>query len=123
VYDQGNGIAVDREQNVYVAGYFADTSGFNLPDNIVSNGASDIFIAKLDATGATLWVKSLGGIGDDAAFGIQLDSANNIYVTGYISEEVDFNPGGTPYTLTATYATDIFVAKFDSAGQVVWAKN
>lgn len=122
-YDQGNGIAVDRDQNVYVAGYFWDTSSFNLSNDIASNGASDIFIAKLDPTGATLWVKGLGGIGDDAAFGIQLDSANNIYVTGYISDEVDFNPGGTPYTLTSTYATDIFVAKFDSAGQVIWAKN
>src|SRR5690606_14846907 len=59
----------------------------------------------------------------DAAYGIKLDSLNNIYVTGFMSDEVDFNPGGTPYTLTAAYATDIFVAKFDSAGQVIWAKN
>jgi hypothetical protein len=122
-YDQGNAIAVDKDRNVYVAGYFNDTTSFNITADLVAKGSSDIFVAKLDWTGNTLWVKQFGGSGSDAAMALKLDTANNIYITGYISDTVDFNPGGTPYELIATTGSDIFVAKLDTAGSVVWAKS
>lgn len=125
-YDQGNAIAVDNDRNVYVAGYFNGTASFNTATDLVSNGGSDMFVAKLDWSGATQWVKQFGGTGSDAAVALKLDAQNNIYITGYFSDEVDFNPGGTtPYTLTAAAGggSDIFVAKLDNTGTVVWAKG
>lgn len=125
-YDQGNAIAVDNDRNVYVAGYFNGTASFNTATDLVSNGGSDMFVAKLDWSGATQWVKHFGGTGSDAAVALKLDAQNNIYITGYFSDEVDFNPGGTtPYTLTAAAGggSDIFVAKLDNTGTVVWAKG
>ena len=45
----------------------------------------DVFVAKLDGSGALLWNTFLGGAGTDSSHGsgIALDSAGNIFVAGY----------------------------------------
>lgn len=121
--DVGNAIAVDKDRNVYVAGSFSGTSNFNTSTDYTSNGGSDLFIAKLDWSGNTLWIKTIGGTGDDAALGLKIDSLNQLYITGYFADVTDFNPQGTAYELTAAGNTDIFVAKLDNTGNVLWARN
>ncbi|HQO87898.1 MAG TPA: T9SS type A sorting domain-containing protein, partial [Bacteroidia bacterium] len=44
-----------------------------------------------------------------------------IIVSGYFSGTADFDPGTTNYTLTSNGGNDIFLAKYDSAGNFVWA--
>jgi len=121
--DIGNAIAVDAERNVYVVGSFTDTATFNTSADFISNGGNDMYIAKLDWSGATLWVKHFGGTGNDAVMDVKLDTLNNIYITGQFGGTVDFNAGGTPMELVATASTDIFVAKLDPTGTALWAKG
>jgi len=77
----------------------------------------DIFIAKYSAQGGLLWVKDLGGSGDDIARGVAIDSADNIIVVGDFSTSVNFGGG----SLTSSGYTDVFVAKYSSSGAYVWA--
>jgi hypothetical protein len=121
------GIAVDKKGNVYVTGYFEGTADFD-PEptasyNMTSAGSLDIFICKLDASGTFVWARQMGGVTDDAAFALALDSKGNIYTTGGFSDIADFDPGVGTYTLTAGGFTSAFISKLDPSGNFLWAKN
>lgn len=117
--DKANAIASDSSGNTYVAGYFEGTAIFGAT-TLTGSGGQDIFVAKLDSGGNWLWATKAGGSSSDHAYGISVDNAANVYVTGSFSGTATF---GTA-TLTASGNTyDIFVAKLDSAGSWIWAKK
>ena len=114
----GNGIAVDDSGNSYVTGYFYDSATFS-STTLTNNGVYDIFITKLDSSGNWLWAKKAGGSSNDSGNGIAVDAIGNSYVTGYFDSNATF--GST--TLTSNGDYDIFIAKLDSNGNWLWAKN
>jgi hypothetical protein len=54
---------------------------------------------------------------------VATDSAGNVYVAGNYTGNPNFNPGGTPVTLTSAGQTDIFVAKYAPSGLLSWVKS
>jgi hypothetical protein len=122
----GFSIAVDSAGNVYTTGSFNGTADFDPGAgtfNLTSAGEQDIFVSKLDSAGNALWAKSMGGTSGDVGYGIALDSAGNVYTTGYFSGTTDFDPGVGTFNLTSVGLGDIFVSKLDSAGNALWAKS
>src|SRR5215510_10181602 len=67
--------------------------------------------SPLYASGDFLWAKSMGGLFSDIATNIATDSNGNIYMTGFFSDTVDFDPGVGVVNLTSTGQNDIFVSK------------
>ncbi|MCU0376144.1 MAG: hypothetical protein MUF24_12630 [Chitinophagaceae bacterium] len=65
------------------------------------------------------WAKAAGGNGDDLAAAIAVDASQNTYVTGYFVNNATF--GST--NLTNAGSRDIFIAKYNATGQVVWAQR
>lgn len=69
------------------------------------------------------WAKKIGGNGYDVCNSITTDEKGNIYATGeFSSSSVDFDPGPGVFNLSAS-GTNIFVSKFDSLGNFVWAQS
>src|SRR5207249_3246525 len=83
----GGAVVVDVSGNVYVTGSFRGTGTFG-GTNLVSNGGLDAYLAKYDVDGNLVWVRQIGGSGDDQGYAVALDSEGNIYVTGYFSGTV-----------------------------------
>ncbi len=53
-----------------------------------------------------------------------MDGSGHSYVTGSFRGSATFGPGETnETTLTSAGGIDIFVAKYDAAGALVWAKR
>jgi hypothetical protein len=76
--DAGNAVTVDAAGNVYTTGYFESTCDFDPGAgvvNLTSVGMEDAFIMKSDASGNLIWVKSVGGPGDDAGNTIAVDAS------------------------------------------------
>lgn len=122
----GNDITTDSVGNVYLVGYFSLTADLDPgadTANFTSNGGLDIYIQKLDVDGNLLWVKQIGGIYDDYGLKIATDNNGNVYITGYFSETVDFDPGPGTYNLTAKKDYDIHILKLDTNGNFLWAKQ
>ena len=72
------------------------------------------------------WAKRAGGTGNDWGYGIAKDSAGNSYVTGRFFGTATFGPGETNETTLTSgggFDSDIFVAKYDPTGMLVWAKH
>lgn len=116
--DAQGGIAVDAVGNVYASGHFTTSITFG-PTNLVSHGDVDAYLAKYDSNGNFIWVRQFGGASTDTAPNIALDHANDVYVSGYFTDEAMF--GNT--NLTAVGVGDIYVAKYDSTGAFVWVRQ
>ncbi len=125
-YDYPQSITADSNGNVYTVGFFEATADFDPgagSAELTSAGNYDIFVSKLDSNGNYVWAKKIGGTGLDIAMSIVADASNNIYVTGIFSGTVDFDPGAGTANLTSAGLRDIFVAKYDTNGNYIWAKR
>ena len=118
VLDMGFSKSVDSNGYSYVTGYFSDIVAFD-SFTLTSVGGYDIFIAKLDAEGNWLWVKSAGSSNYDYSHSISVDSSGNSYITGFFSDTATFGS----FTLTSVGGYDIFIAKLDLNGNWIWAKS
>jgi len=122
--DYANGITTDSHGNVYVTGEFdSDTIYFGV-STLINYGSGDVFLAKFDSSGNALWAKGAGGTNTDYGSGVATDTSGNVYITGtFISAVIEFdsikirNRGG------GCCAEDIFIAKYTSAGKLLWAKG
>ena len=119
--DVGNAIAVDAAGNSVVAGYFTGTAAFGT-NTLVSAGHTDIFLARYNAAGQVLWARRAGGPGYDVAQGVALDAGGNIYVTGAYEGVADFGTNSLTNTTLTSYS-DIVLARYDAAGNSVWARS
>jgi hypothetical protein len=78
--DEGLGIALDGNGNLYVTGHSEATWG--TPINTHS-GLQDIFVLKLNGSGAYQWHTFYGSANSDYGGAIAVDGSDNVYVTGY----------------------------------------
>lgn len=127
--EEGKSLEVDDYGNLFITGSFDFKVDFNPSPNglfeLTTQGDQDIFILKLNSNGNFIWVKQVGGIWDDIATSIQLDTKDNIFITGYFygngRTAVDFNPGPEIHNLISYGNYDIFILKLDSGGNFLWA--
>lgn len=114
-----SGVALDAAGDIVIAGYLSGTTDFGT-GLLTSAGKEDVFVAKFDALGASMWSKNFGGANkDQLCGGVTVDSAGGISVAAYFNGDIDF--GGV--TLTSAGANDLAVAKFDPSGTHLWSKS
>jgi len=111
-------IAKDYLDNIYITGYFKDTTNFG-DITLTAPGSSAPFIAKTDPSGNVLWAKQFGGTGLDIGHGITTDTFGNVYTTGIFTGTVSFDS----FTLNTSTKPTTFVVKQDTDGNVLWAKK
>ncbi len=117
--DRSERVSVDASDNVLVIGAFNGAGNFGM-GTLTSAGSRDVFMVKFAAeTGLPLLSQRIGGTGDDYGWGIRSDSSSSIYITGFMSDTVDFGGGD----LTSAGDTDVFVAKYNSSGAHVWSQR
>ncbi|MDB5284843.1 MAG: hypothetical protein JWO06_3918, partial [Bacteroidota bacterium] len=123
--DFGLAVACDGKGNVYNAGdYYGDSVAFgNFVMPGVRTASYGIFIAKYDSAGNVLWAKSaIGGRTNNLSIGLATDVNGDAYITGdYFSDSIKF--GSTTLFHAADGTDDIFIAKYDALGNVLWAKS
>jgi hypothetical protein len=174
-YDAGTDLAVDRLNNVYIAGSFQNTADFDpgpethkLTAVVGSRSRQDIFVVKLDKDRSFVWARRLGGAAEDEVAGMSIDGsanvyvvsaplprtggtffiaklnkhgrsiwkgrvlgnavaldlaadpAGNVYVTGAVNDEADFDLGPGNFTVSCADRTCAFVAKWNTDGELLW---
>ena len=122
-YVGANGITVDSQDNVLIAGNFAGTIDFDPSAGIselTSQSEDDVFIEKLDTNGNFIWVKQLAGNISDGAIDILADNQDNIYTLGYYRQNIDFDPSSNEYIGQSTNNRNAFVLKLDNNGNFQW---
>jgi len=117
-------IAVDGTGNVFLAGmYSSPTLSFDTI-TITNAGIENIFLAKYDPNGNALWAKSTGGSYHDWAYSVAMDNSGNIYLTGvFRSPTISFGSISLTNADNTGNTTDLFIAKYDTNGDVLWARR
>lgn len=117
--DETLGVASDASGNVYMTGYFSTSAEVN--GQMVSvNGLTDMFLSKVNASGNTVWSVSAGGPQSDRGLGVAVDNSGNVFVCGFFSGTANFGNGVS--LSAAGGGQDAFLAKYNSLGQVQWAR-
>ena len=129
-FDLGNAIAPDLNGNTYVTGLFQGSATFGSGGNqvvLAASGSGDIFIAKYDPDGALLWARRAGSGQTsgtiERGFDVAVDANGNAYVTGMFQGSATFGTGGSQVTLVSAGSEEIFLAKYDPAGTLLWARR
>jgi uncharacterized repeat protein (TIGR01451 family) len=126
--------AIDDSGDLYLIGDFQGTIDFDPgPDTaeVTAIGYKGFFIQKLNTDGELIWVKNIMDVKQFSEFkSIALGPSDDIYITGWFSDTLDFDPSPTVYNLiaddnifTPNNCPDILVLKLDSDGNFVWAIN
>ncbi|HXC06986.1 MAG TPA: hypothetical protein VNZ86_19640, partial [Bacteroidia bacterium] len=124
ITNMGMAVATDQQGNSYVSGYFR-ASTITFGTIVLTNpniGTAVMFIVKYDRNGNVIWATQEGGYttNDNICNALAIDSHKNLYMTGrfhgtkiFFGVDTLFNKGGA----------DIFIAKFDSLGNPLWARG
>jgi hypothetical protein len=122
--DAAYSIDLDSARHVYSMGVFTGTVDLDPGPNTYSIAATgnDAFIVKLDSNGNFMWGKSISGALSITIKGV-VDKTGNVYVTGVFQGILDLDPGLGVYTLSTSGNPEAYVAKLDSAGNFLWAKQ
>jgi gliding motility-associated-like protein len=114
-------VGVDHSGNVYITGDFVDTISFNAI-TLHAKSRNSIFLVKYDANGNVLWAKQTVQPTDwsyGEGISISIDASNHIYQTGNIIDTLSFGP----FTLKDSASQNVFLAKYDSNGNVMWVEQ
>lgn len=116
-------VAVDNEGNCYINGHFS--YDLQIDDMVVTwIGGTDVFVAKISGDGETIWAQALGSpnYSGDRAGDIAINGSGNIFVIGdYYADSHQSLYIGDTIIPDIQYAS--FVAQFNPAGDLVWAKR
>lgn len=114
------GSVTDDAGNLYVHGGYNGTLAWGTV-SLTTAASNETYLAKFDASGNCLWLKRAGGTSKAIAI-----SGNSIYITGYFSGTINFNTpsaAGSNELTNAAGGGDIFVAKFDTDGNIQWSRR
>jgi len=118
--DYGNGLDCDGS-SVYMTGSFFTSAVFD-SFTLTANGQADVFLAKINSNGTVVWAEKAGSTIADNGKGIAVSDDGSVFITGSFSGTATFY-GSPNVTLTTTGLTDVYTAKYDGNGDVLWAKK
>jgi len=124
----GRKIITDAAGDIYVAGYFYKTDIAFDTSALINNGGSspfDAFIVKYSSEGAVRWARHIAGTGNtqsDFITDLCLDPQGNILIAGNFNSRF-LTLAGTKFTNIYANNNDIFIAKMNKDGQMLWAKQ
>ncbi len=85
----------------------------------ITGTSRDFVFGKYDSSGSLVWVKNFGGTADDICYKLASSQNRIVYLTGNF-----FSPSLSIGSTTINAATGvIFVAKYDTAGNMLWVDN
>ncbi len=120
--NQGQGIGVDNQNNVYFCGYFSSDITFGTTTTLSCGGFDDCtFIAKIDPTGTTQWATQIGDANSADIYAIDMYTSTDgtSYLTGSMSAGT-VNVASDVLTAVNGDVGDLFIIEVDASGAPQW---
>lgn len=126
--DQARDIMISNG-NIILTGLFEANIDFDPSSggaNFTSTDDYDAYLAAYTTDGEYIWARAIAGLAANCpAEGLALgcDNEHNIYLGGSFYGTVDFDPGANTHELTAQGFWDLYAAKYDHEGNMIWANH
>ena len=104
--DNCAGVSVDVTGNVMTTGTFSGNATFG-GTTLTTRGGTDVYVLKLDASGAIQWAQQAGSSSNDNVESISNNGSGSAYITGAHGFETNL----TPFTLTGRGGDDFYMAR------------
>ena len=116
LHDSGNDLELDKDNNIYVVGDFGPSVDFDPgPGDYTINtpGYGASAVVKLNAQGNFVYAAAFPSVsyGSSLFRRMTMDPSLNIYVTGFVSGTIDFDPGPNVHPVTGSSNESPFVLK------------
>jgi hypothetical protein len=108
--DGANGVAVNAENQVYVAGF-----AYASLDGGTHQGLSDLVLLKYTTDGDWVWTDQRGSAGGDSASAVAVDASGTPFVAGFATGSVE----GQPFAGSA----DAVILKYGKGGALRWTRE
>ncbi len=124
LYENVQSLSTDIIGNSYVAGIFSGDSAIFGPFTIhnTDSGNYASYLAKYDQNGSIIWIESINSDSDVISISSVTDILGNTIVAGYFHGSY-LACGNDTLNNVDIIGTDAFIIKYDSSGNLVWAKN
>ena len=119
-------VSTDGAGNVYCTAFCtgADSVTFDSVTININENNTNVILAKFDTDGNPIWIKVATGDGDNQVMDVAADLFGNVFITGrFTSADFIFDSIIIHNNHPPGWWTDIFIAKYDSSGNVIWAKS
>ncbi len=120
--------AVQSDDSFVAVGHFSDTLVLGEGTSsieLISNGRADIFIAKYSSEGELVWARSAGGVSWEYSPVGAIMSDDSVLIAGRMDDTIVFGEGENQITLeldTPAQYGNIYAARYDADGNLIWAK-
>lgn len=121
----GKSVKVDNVGNVYLLILSANgnssltTSGVH---QTIPGGGNDALLVKFNPNGTLLWSTYFGGPNGDSPQDLAIDEFNNVYIVGITNSNTGIASNGFQNSIApGPGSQDLFLAKFDPNGSLLWA--
>jgi Beta-propeller repeat len=118
------GLAVDNSGNIYITGYFYQSTNFGniniVGTTTVYNGFVAVYSSNFNVWG---WAKVIYSFNFVSGTNIAIDTNNNIYVSGSYDRNCTFTKINSDYIRLNGEGYEMFLAKFDIGGNFQWVKK
>ncbi|MGG7469299.1 T9SS type A sorting domain-containing protein [Chryseobacterium arthrosphaerae] len=113
-FDEAAAITLTSDGGYLLAGSSTIDNG----DVLNYFGATDVWIAKLDATGNKMWTNNMGSTGTEMAYSVQQTSDGGFIIAGTTSGN-NYDVSGH-HGIWSSY--DMWIVKTNSTGNIEWQK-
>ncbi len=121
---EATAVAYDPSTSTVVSGGIFQGNIIIGDTNFTSPAVDNIWLSKMDAAGNVLWALNAPSASNDKISDIALDDFGNIFIIGsYTTTTIFTGTLGSTFSLTSQGAEDIFVVKFNAAGEIQWAES
>ena len=127
--DAAYGMAALMDGSVIVVGIYEGDATFGAGEDTETTliatqfGYEDGFVARYDAACKLDWVHAIDGPGRQIPLGVAALPDGGTLVAGQFSETATFAPGELNEISLSAPGFDLFLARYDSAGSLVWARQ
>jgi hypothetical protein len=125
LYGNINKVTTDVSGNIFVSGTYSSSSITFEAITLTNPGGFSYYLVKYDASVNVLWAKTANGLAYNSIQGmitntdIAADANSNVYIVGSFSNSITIGAS----VLTTPSGTNVFLAIYDSNGNVLWARQ
>lgn len=119
-------VALKKDGTIAVGGWAGYDSDIDPgPGVVIVPGSYNAYLASFSATGNLMTVDTFG---DGRIMGLEVDEAGNLYLLGHTGADsypwdMDLGPGKFLIVPDAEAASELVLAKYSPAGQLLWARQ